>query len=109
MIETVPALDAVEQIAAMAQLDGLFVGPSDLGIALGLGPGASREHPLLAQAMARVLRAAQAAGKVAGIWCGSAEMARAMADLGYRLLVPGHDNIWRKAEIGRRLAALRGV
>ena len=107
MIETQAGLDAVEAIAAVAQLDGLFIGPSDLGIALGLGPGAAHTHPLLAAAIARIHRACEAAGKVTGIWCGSAEMARDMLAQGMQLVVPGHDAIWLKAEIARRLAVLR--
>lgn len=109
MIETQAGLDALDAIAAVPHLDGLFVGPSDLGIALGLGPGASHEHPLMAAALARIQQACVAQGKSAGIWCGSADMARAMVDLGYRLVVPGHDVIWLKAEIARRLAVLRAA
>jgi 4-hydroxy-2-oxoheptanedioate aldolase len=107
MIETQAGLDAVEAIAAVPHLDGLFVGPSDLGIALGLGPGASHEHPLMAAALARIQAACVAHGKMAGIWCASAEMARALRAQGYQFVVPGHDVIWLKAEMARRLAVLR--
>lgn len=109
MIETQAGLDAVEQIAAVAPVDGLFIGPSDLGIALGLGPGAAHTHPVVACAIARIQRACQIAGKVTGIWCGSAEMARDMLAQGLQLVVPGHDAIWLKAEIARRLAVVRAV
>ena len=107
MIETRAGLEAVEAIATVAQIDGLFIGPSDLGIALGLGPGAAHDDPVLAAAIRRIQTAAKAAGKVTGIWCGSAEMARAMQAQGLQLVVPGHDAIWLKAEIARRLAVLR--
>ena len=107
MIETRAGLDAVEAIAAVAPIDGLFIGPSDLGIALGLGPAAAHSHPVLAAAITRIQLACKAAGKVAGIWCGSAEMARDMQHQGLQLVVPGHDAIWLKAEIARRLALLR--
>ena len=107
MIETQAGLDAVDAIASLLQIDGLFIGPSDLGTALGLGPGASYDDPVLAEAIHRIHQAGRAAGKVTGIWCGSAEMARAMQALGLQLVVPGHDAIWLKAEIARRLAVLR--
>ena len=107
MIETQAGLDAVEAIAAVAQIDGLFIGPSDLGIALGLGPGAAHTHPVLAAAIRRIQQTGAAAGKVTGIWCGSAEMARDMVTQGLQLVVPGHDAIWLKAEMARRLAILR--
>ncbi len=107
MIETRAALDALDAIAAEPTIDGLFIGPSDLGIALGLGPAAAFTHPDLAAAIARIQAAAAAHGKVCGIWCGSAEMARAMLQQGLQLVVPGHDALWLKAEIARRLEAIR--
>jgi len=107
MIETQAGLSVVEDIATVPQLDGLFIGPSDLGIALGLGPGAAHDHPVLAAAITRIHQACRAAGKVTGIWCGSAEMARAMLAQGLQLVVPGHDALWLKAEITRRLALVR--
>ena len=61
----------------------------------------------MSAALQRVQRACAANGKTAGIWCGSAEMARDMVALGYKLVVPGHDVMWIKAEIARRLAVLR--
>ncbi len=109
MIETRAGLDAVEAIAAVASIDGLFIGPSDLGIALGLGPGAAHTHPVLAAAITRIQLACTAAGKATGIWCGSAEMARDMLAQGLQLVVPGHDAIWLKAEIARRLAVVRAL
>jgi 4-hydroxy-2-oxoheptanedioate aldolase len=108
MIETRAALDVVDEIAAEPSINGLFIGPSDLGIALGLGPGAAYAQPELASAIARIQAAAAKYGKVCGIWCGSAEMARAMLGQGLQLVVPGHDAIWLKAEIARRLGVVRG-
>jgi 4-hydroxy-2-oxoheptanedioate aldolase len=106
MIETQAGLDALEGIAAVPHLNGLFVGPSDLGIALGLGPGASHREPVMVAALKRIQQACAAHGKAAGIWCSSAEMAREMIDHGYTFVVPGHDVLWLKAEIARRLAIL---
>jgi 4-hydroxy-2-oxoheptanedioate aldolase len=107
MVETRAGLDALEGIVRTPGLDGVFVGPTDLGIALGLGPSASHEEPRLAEALRTIAQACRAAGRMAGIWCGSAEMGRQMVDLGYRFVVPGHDALWLKAEAARRLAVLR--
>ena len=70
-------------------MDGLFIGPGELGIALGLGPGASHQHPMLAGVSRRIQQAARAAAKVTGIGCGTAYMARAMQAQGLRFVVPG--------------------
>src|SRR6201987_5044620 len=45
MIETREGLDNLDEIAATPGLDGLYVGPSDLSIALGLPPRAVAVDP----------------------------------------------------------------
>ena len=47
----------------MAGLDGLFIGPGDLGLSLGRGPGQDREEPELTAAFAALARRLCAAGK----------------------------------------------
>jgi 2-keto-3-deoxy-L-rhamnonate aldolase RhmA len=59
-IETLGALEASEQIAALPGVDVLFVGPNDLSIALGV-PG-QLGHPLVVEAIERVAAACRAAG-----------------------------------------------
>ena len=61
MIETVAALESVEEIAGLNTVDGLFIGPNDLSLARGRGEyGADgRDH----DDIARVADAARAAGK----------------------------------------------
>src|SRR5665213_3057212 len=44
MVENTEGLECVEAIAATAGLDGIYVGPADLGISMGLGPHAF-DHP----------------------------------------------------------------
>ncbi len=57
-IECAEALEEVEKIAAVPDLDFLFVGPADLSQSLGI-PG-QWEHPRLWQAIERVARASAA-------------------------------------------------
>ena len=45
MIETRDGLDNLDEIAATPGLDGLYIGPSDLSIALGLPAGRPRRRP----------------------------------------------------------------
>ena len=70
-------------------MDGLFIGQGDLGIALGVGPGASHQHPMLAGVIRRIQQAARAAAKVTGIECGTTYMARATPAQGLQFVVPG--------------------
>lgn len=64
-IETRPALEAVDEIASIPGVDGLFVGPSDLAAELGHFGDAG--HPDVRRAFDRVLAVAARAGKPAGI------------------------------------------
>jgi 4-hydroxy-2-oxoheptanedioate aldolase len=86
MVETARALGTCEQIAAVDGLDGLFVGPGDLGISLGIGPGQDRGEPEITTALARVAKACKAVGKRCAVHAGSAQYAARMADQGYALV-----------------------
>ncbi|MBV8092707.1 MAG: 2,4-dihydroxyhept-2-ene-1,7-dioic acid aldolase [Acetobacteraceae bacterium] len=86
MIEAAGALEACARIAAVDGLDGLFVGPGDLGISLGIGPGQDREEAEITAALARVSQACKAAGKRCAVHAGSARYAAKMAANGYDLV-----------------------
>ncbi len=88
-IETLPALEAVEQIAALDGVDVLFVGPRDLSHALGV-PGQTQAPAYLA-ALDRVLAAATAHGKSAGLLVPDGTAAARMSAAGWRFLAIGSD------------------
>ena len=86
MIETRFALEQSEKLAGVEGLTGLFVGPGDLGLSLGLGPGQDREEPAILDAFQRVIKACRDAGKRCAVHAGGALYARRMADLGFNLV-----------------------
>lgn len=108
MIETVPALDAVEAILEIDELDGIYFGPSDLGLAMGLGPNAW-PSPAMSEAISHVLDAAKSRGKYSGIFAGTPEMAQSMAVLGFDLVTPGNDSHLLKSAASQRIEAVRGA
>jgi 4-hydroxy-2-oxoheptanedioate aldolase len=67
MIETAAGLDAVEAIAAVDGLGGLFVGPADLGLALGVGPQTDGDDATYLAARRRVVAAGHARGLSVGL------------------------------------------
>jgi 2-keto-3-deoxy-L-rhamnonate aldolase RhmA len=89
-IECAEALEEVEQIAAVPDLDFLFVGPADLSQSLGIP--AQWEHPRLWQAIERVARAAQARRVAWGILPLGPAHARRCVELGCRMLSIGVDS-----------------
>lgn len=79
-IETAPALEEVEEIAATVGVDELFVGPYDLSQALEI-PGQVLDEKLLA-AGRRIIAAAHAKGVAVSVFVNNDEAARAWIAMG---------------------------
>jgi hypothetical protein len=86
MIETQKGLDNAAEIAAVPGLDGLYIGPSDLALALGLPPGPEQDDPRHLAATETVRRACDAAGIVAGMHNLRGVAARRHRERGFRML-----------------------
>ncbi|MBS0334267.1 MAG: 2,4-dihydroxyhept-2-ene-1,7-dioic acid aldolase [Proteobacteria bacterium] len=103
MVETADGLANVEAIAATPGLDAIYIGPSDLSLALGGPPGQDSDAPELMAAFDRILGAAHAAGRKAGVHCASTAYARKMIERGFDLVTAGVDTRYMAA--GKREAA----
>lgn len=86
MIETADGLDAVTEICSVPGLAGVYVGPADLAIALGVGPVGATSQPQVRDAVLRVQHAASAAGVVAGIHAGTGAAGKDLAALGFQMI-----------------------
>ena len=91
MIETAQALDRLDAILAVEGLDAIYVGPSDLSLALGCKPEFDDVEPVVAQAIDHIVARAAAHGVVAGIHNGRPDVARARIAKGYRFVTLGSD------------------
>ena len=91
MIETKGAYEAVEEIAAIDGIDGLFVGPADLTIAWTGGETADFTTGAMEPMLAHLAAVATRAGKHAAIYAGSAAQAARFLKLGYKLVVLASD------------------
>lgn len=88
-IETRQGVEAVDAIAAVEGVDGIFVGPSD--IAAGFGHLSNPGHPEVQKVMRHVFDRARAAGKAAGILAGVEADARRYLDWGATFVAVGSD------------------
>lgn len=92
MIETLEALENIESICAVDGLDGVYVGPSDLSIALG---GAYPYDPSIGevyeQALATVADTARRHGVAAGIHAPDGATAALRIDRGYTFVCIAND------------------
>jgi 4-hydroxy-2-oxoheptanedioate aldolase len=91
MIETADGLANVEDVAATPGLDGLYVGPTDLSLGLGLPSLGDLEDPTLLEALDAVVSAAHAHGIVPGVHAPSPERAARMVERGFRFVCPAVD------------------
>lgn len=108
MIETREGLAALEAICAVPGLDGIFVGPSDLGLNMGRGTAADPSDPEVRDAIAHCLQVAKAAGKHAGLFCPSGSSAARRAREGFDFLVPNSDANLLKSALSREVEDARG-
>jgi len=108
MIETRTALDNVEAIARTPGIDALFLGPSDLSIALSNGANVDPMASEVDREIDRITTAATKAGKIMGAYCHSAERAMALAKRGVRFLAVGSDMGFLRAGAAAALKVLKG-
>lgn len=97
MIETAQAMENLTDLAATPGLDGFYVGPWDLSIALGLTWPPDFQNADLLAALDRILDAAAKQGLVAGAHASTPETAGLLSELGFRLVSPGGDSAWLQA------------
>ena len=107
MIETRMALQNLEAIVETPGIDGLFLGPSDLSIALSDGKSLDPTSKEVDREIDRMVGAAVKAGKIAGVFCHTAERAAALAQRGVRFLAVTSDIAMLRAGIAAALKALK--
>ena len=90
--ETAGCLAHIEEICAMDGVDGIFVGPFDLSIALG-HPG-EFDAPEVHDAILRVQAACRKHGKLSMIFTGDAAASRRRFDEGYDSATMGMDTLF---------------
>ncbi len=91
-VETVEALDHLDQIAALDGIDVLFIGPADLSIALGVF--GRFDHPLFVDAVKKTVKSAQKYGKAAGILLFNPDDFSMYHEMGIRLFASGSDAVF---------------
>jgi 4-hydroxy-2-oxoheptanedioate aldolase len=86
MIETAAALANVNDICAVPGLAGIYVGPADLAISMGVDATLAATDPDVHAAIVGIHKAASAAGLVPAIHAGNGKVGHAMAELGFQMI-----------------------
>ncbi len=104
MIETRQALDDLDAILTTPGLDGVYIGPADLSLALGLAPEMDNAHELHQSTVKRILATAKRHGRFVGMHCNSPEFGATAAGWGADFVTIVADTTALRAELARRVA-----
>jgi len=107
MIETAQALDNLDAILSVQGLDAIYIGPSDLSLALGCQPVFDDVDPKVAQAIDHIVERARAHGVQAGVHNGRPDVALARVAKGFRFVTVSSDARILAAGSQQLLAAMR--
>ena len=107
MVETRSGLDHVDEILRTPGLDGVYVGPSDLALSLGLQPTPRLEHAAVLDAVERVRAACDRHDRIAGLHCLAPEDVPRFAGRGFGLITAGGDLQYLRAALRRGIATAR--
>ncbi|HZZ61786.1 MAG TPA: aldolase/citrate lyase family protein [Roseiarcus sp.] len=107
MIETRAALEALDDILGVEGVDGVFIGPSDLSIALSGGRAPEPRGAALMEAAGHIVARARAHRKYAAMFCFDGADAAAMAALGLTLCSIASDQTLLRGAARAELEAAR--
>ena len=88
-VETVSALEQLDEIASVDGVDGVFIGPADLAASMGCIGDST--HPEVVAAIDAAIATIVHAGKPAGILCTDESLARHYIEQGVRFAAVGVD------------------
>jgi 4-hydroxy-2-oxoheptanedioate aldolase len=109
MIETREGIDNLESIATTPGLGGVYVGPNDLALALGLPVRGDTDDPLHRSTVESILRVCKQHGVPAGIHTGGVEYTRIRLEAGFDFVTLGTDAGFMMQAVTANLAAVRGA
>ena len=110
MIETKEALEKLDEILDTPHLDGVYIGPADLSLAVGEEPGFDKPEDTKAyKEILRVLDAAKKRKLIAGLHNGTPEYAQKMLDKGFNLVTVGSDSRYISSGAKTDLEKLKGI
>lgn len=108
MVETKEAFEALDEILETPGIDGIFIGPSDLSIALNNGALVDPHGADVDAAFTKAVQCAKAHGKFAAGFCFDGKRARELAGRGFSLCSVSTDSLLLRGAARAELAAARG-
>ena len=107
MIETAEAMKNLDDILSVPGVDGVYVGPSDLSLALGLKPRLDQTDAPVVEAQQKIAEACKRHGVVAGIHNSTAAYALKMIAQGYQFVTLASDSRHMAMKAAEEVAVVR--
>jgi len=107
MIETAEAMKNLDDILSVPGVDGVYVGPSDLSLALGLKPRLDQTDVPVVEAQQKIAEACKRHGVVAGIHNSTATYALKMIAQGYQFVTLASDSRHMAMKAAEEVAVVR--
>ena len=92
MMETKTAIENMESILDVPGIDGVYIGPSDLGFSYGLVPKLDREEPEILGIYEKIIKECGKRGLHPGIHCSGADGALRAINMGFRFVTLFNDS-----------------
>ena len=110
MIETEESLEKLDDIMSTPGVDGIYIGPADLSLAIGEEPGFDKSENTKAYTeIMRILEHAKKNKIFAGIHNASPEYAIKMLNLGFNLVTIGSDQRYMSAGAKDAVSKLKSI
>ena len=105
MMETKTAVENMESILDVKGINGVYVGPSDLGFSYGLEPKLDRDEPEILKIYEKIVKECGKRGLYAGIHCSGAAGAVRAINMGFMLVTLANDSglmaTYAKMQVGQ--------
>jgi 4-hydroxy-2-oxoheptanedioate aldolase len=108
MVETRQGLENIKEIVQTPGLDGVYIGPADLALGLGLTPNLETSNPEHEAAIELILKTCLENGVLAGIQCSAGKAAYRMAQRGFRIVTFAKDSALIATGIRQELEIANG-
>jgi len=109
MIETREGIDNVEAIVQTPGLDGIYIGPADLALAMGLPVMGDQPQPEHLEMVKHIQSVCQANQVAIGIHTSSLEYTQKYLELGFNFVTLGSESGHMMKNAAKELAAARGT
>ena len=109
MIETKEGIEKVEEIVTTPGLGGVYIGPSDLALSLGLPPLGDTDNPTHLATVEKIVAACKRHKVPVGIHTGGLDYTRRRLEAGFDFVTLGTDAGFLMRSVATELAAARGA